>query len=504
MTARAIIDKYSPAFVRQLVERIEASPLGGRLACGAFWSLSGSLISRGLGLISAILVGRILGKLGFGEMGIIQNTIGMFGVLAGFGMSVTANKHVAEFKKTDPERAGRILAMSAAVAWIASGVMAVILYAAAPWVAEKMLAAAHLTPLLRISALLLFLSGINGAQGGALGGFEAFKVLARIGLWTGLMTFPVSLIGAMYFGLTGAVWGLVISQGINCILNHLAVRREAAACGIHSTLTGAASEASLFWKFSLPAVMTGLVSNFAAWAGSVLVVHQSEGYSQMGVYNAVMRVKAVPELLLAMLLAPVIPILSEAFGRRDYQTYRRTLLSCFLLAIAVIIPVSLLQTAAPDLTLMLYGPEYRGHPELMQWLMLHSVSYALLYPLGSVLISTGSMWLAWTLSALYSLIYIGTAWILVPRYGVTGFAACMTISYVLANIPSVWILFQRHADVMRSLKLGRLSTVSALAFAGSYFASLHLPLGPAVVAGGAISLTFLLWEFWFYRHRAHP
>jgi len=47
-----------------------------------------------------------------GELGIIQNTIGMFGTLAGFGMGLTANKHVAEFKRTDPAPAERILGLA--------------------------------------------------------------------------------------------------------------------------------------------------------------------------------------------------------------------------------------------------------------------------------------------------------------------------------------------------------------------------------------------------------
>ncbi len=96
---KKIIDPWSPPFLRELTKRVEASPLGSRLARGAFWSLAGSFISRGLELLAAILVGRMV-RQGpcMAVPGIIQNTIGMFGTLAGFGMGLTANKHVAEFK----------------------------------------------------------------------------------------------------------------------------------------------------------------------------------------------------------------------------------------------------------------------------------------------------------------------------------------------------------------------------------------------------------------------
>jgi O-antigen/teichoic acid export membrane protein len=504
MTSRALINKCSPTFLRRLIVRVEASPLGSRLAHGAFWSLSGSLIARALGLLSAILVGRILGKVEFGEFGIIQNTIGMFGVLAGFGMSITANKHVAEFKRTDPQRAGRVLAMSAAVAWFTSGVMAVVLFFTAPWVASSMLVAPHLTPLLRISALLLFLSGINGAQGGALSGFEAFKTGARIGLWTGLLSFPVTLAGAFYFGIIGSVWALVITQGVNCILNYIALRREAAACGVVPSFSGALHEAPLFWRFSLPAVLGGLVGNIASWAASVLVVHQVGGYSEMGAYNAVIRMKSMPEMLVAITLAPIVPVLSEAFAKRDQTAIQRTLVSSSMMALLIIVPISLLQTAAPQLTMMAYGSEYQGHEDIVQWLMLHAVLYALLYTMGSILISTGSMWLAWTLTFLYSAVHLGSAWFLVPRHGATGFAASMVIGYAIANIPGVIMLFRRFPEMMKVLRLGRLAFGTLVLFGCSVVISRELSLGGAVAAGLGVSLLFAALMYILYlrpRHR---
>ena len=127
----------------------------------------------------------MLGKELFRELGIIQNTIGMFGTLAGFGMGLTANKHVAEFKRTDPARAGRIIALASATGWITSGLMALVLLFFCPWLAANTLAAPQLSGLLQVGALLLFLSGINGAQAGALSGLRdviaiKFKELFRL------------------------------------------------------------------------------------------------------------------------------------------------------------------------------------------------------------------------------------------------------------------------------------------------------------------------------------
>ena len=168
MSIKSIALRWCPPVLKPWWDRVEASPLGYRLARGAFWSLAGALISRGLGLAAWIIVARVLGKEGFGELGIIQSTVGMFGVLAGFGLGMTATKHVAEFRATDPARAGRIIGMSAVVAFVSAGIMTGLLFALAPWLADRALAAPHLAGLLRLGSLLLLFNALNGAQTGAL------------------------------------------------------------------------------------------------------------------------------------------------------------------------------------------------------------------------------------------------------------------------------------------------------------------------------------------------
>ncbi|PQP33980.1 polysaccharide biosynthesis protein, partial [Desulfobacteraceae bacterium SEEP-SAG9] len=63
----------SPSVVHPFLNRIEASDVGSRLARGVFWSTAGVVISRGLMLAASVLVARMLGKTGYGELGMIQS-----------------------------------------------------------------------------------------------------------------------------------------------------------------------------------------------------------------------------------------------------------------------------------------------------------------------------------------------------------------------------------------------------------------------------------------------
>ncbi len=495
MSAKSLLYSLTPGVFRGLFDRVEASPLGSRLARGAFWSLAGSLISRGLGLVSAILVGRFLGRDEFGELGIIQNTIGMFGTLAGFGMGVTANKHIAEYKSTDPVRAGRILGVASALAWASSGVMAIVLIFLAPWLAAKTLAAPHLAGLLQVGALLLFLSGINGAQTGALSGFEAFRTIARINLIAGVLSFPLMVVGSWRWGVQGAVWSLIITQAVNCVLCYTAVRAEAVRFHIPITVSGARSEAALFWSFSMPAVLSGVLNSAVGWGASALVVNQTGGYGDMGVYNAALRVKMMPEMFLGMLIAPMLPILSESFGKGDRVTFQRTLLFNFLLATLIIVPVSLLQASAPSLTLLPYGPGYEGRFEIVLWLMLHAVLYALMFPMGSILISMGEMWFSFVVNVLFAVLFGVAAWLLVPRYGAAGYAASMVVAYVVANIPCLVFLYRKLPEVMRYLRWGLVAAAALILFGGGMFFARPLPLAWSVPVGLLAAAAFVALKY---------
>ena len=59
-------------------------------AIGAFWALVGAAVSRGLTLASSVVAGRLLGTTGFGEIGMIQSTQGLFGIVAGAGLGLAA------------------------------------------------------------------------------------------------------------------------------------------------------------------------------------------------------------------------------------------------------------------------------------------------------------------------------------------------------------------------------------------------------------------------------
>lgn len=432
MSVKTAVMSVSPYWLRQYAERIEASPLGHRLANGVFWSLAGAVISRGLTLVSSIIAARILGKEAFGELGIIQSTIGMFGIFAGFGLGMTATKYVAEFRNSDPEKTGRILTLSNVVSALSSGVMGLVLFFCASWLATHTLAAPHLSKLLRIGAGLLFLSGLNGAQTGALAGFEAFKTIAKINLYSGFASFPLIVGGVCIGGIEGAVWGLVGSIGVNWILNHFALKKEARLSGVPLSSNKWLRELPVIWHFSFPAVLGSILLAPVNWAcGALLVNHQSDGYGEMGIFNAARQWQLAILFIPGILGQVVLPLLSNLSAKSEVLQYRKILKFNILLngGIALIVVIPLVFFASHIMTV--YGPGFERGPNVLRVLALSAVLVAVNNVIGQGIASKNKMWTGFVFNALWAMILLITTWMFIRLgFGAIGLAYSTFLAYV--------------------------------------------------------------------------
>lgn len=438
----------TPRFLHPYFARLENSPLGYRLARGAFWSIAGAVISRGLGLVASILVARMLGRVQFGELGIIQTTVGMFGAFAGFGLGVTATKHVAQFRSKDPTRAGRIIAISTLVAWLTGGSMAALLLILAPWLASHTLAAPHLGGLLRLGSALILVGAISGAQTGALAGFEAFRRIAKINLLSGLATFPLMVCGVWGWGLEGAVVGLVLSQALTCVLNYFALHAEAGRAGISLSHAPSTYEWRIFWDFSVPAVASGLMVGPVYWLCSAMLVNRPGGYAQMGVFNAANQWFAALLFLPGVLGQAALPVLSERLAENDLMRAAKVLKSYIQVNALVVGPLVVGGSLLSPWIMSAYGRGFEGAWLTLTLVLVTAALLALQTPVGQVITASGRMWLATLMNAGWAMCFIGLTWAL-SSSGATGLAAARLGAYAVHAVWTfafAWALLKRGRE----------------------------------------------------------
>ena len=436
MNVKSIAFACCPSMLKPMLNRIENSPIGYRLAKGVFWSMAGAVISRSLMLVASILVARMLGKEIFGEYGMIRSTVTMFGIFAGFGLGLTATKHVAEFRQSDPERAGRIIGMSGLFAMLAGGLMSLGLFIFAPWLAEHTINAPHLAGVLRIGAIILFINSLNGAQTGALSGFEAFKTIAHVNLFVGLISFPILICGAWFGGLTGAVWALAINLGFNWLLNHIALRKEARRHKVPFTFRNCGREWPILWKFSLPAVLAGLLFGPVHWACSAMLVNQPDGYAEMGIYNAANQWFIVLMFLPGMLGKVLLPVLSDQLAQGNPRQSTKSLVLGIKFNALIVLPLIFLASIASPYIMNLYGHDFRnGWPTLICVLLTAGI-VAIQVPVTQIIHASGRMWIAFAMNCGWALtFFVGT--LLLIHFGSLGLAMARVIAQL---IHSLWVL----------------------------------------------------------------
>ena len=183
------------------------SDIGKRIASGAFWSFTGTALAKLIVRISGIICARILGKELYGEFGMVRSTINMFVALGTAGLGMTATKYIAEFRQNSKERIASIFFITNGFALLTGLVITILVLCLAEFLASYTLNSPHLVDAIRVGALLLFITVINGAQTGTLSGMENFKAIAINTFIASIFESTLMILGAYYYGLIGAILG---------------------------------------------------------------------------------------------------------------------------------------------------------------------------------------------------------------------------------------------------------------------------------------------------------
>jgi O-antigen/teichoic acid export membrane protein len=434
LSVKPTIDLLCPAPLLGLKHRLEASHWANRLVRGAFWSVTGAVLSRAVGLVSSIVVARILGKVGLGELGIVQSTVGMFSTLAGLGLGLAATKRVSEHRVRDHVMMGETIGLLSLVSWASGVCMTIVILFLSPWLAQHTLAAPQLQRELEMGTLLLLFGVINGVQTGVLSGFEAFKTIAGINVITGLANFPIMICCTYFGGLAGAVWGLVAGLALNCFLNFIAVRTETSRAGITITYTHWHKHVSLLWAFGLPGMLSGFISGPVNWATSTILVNQPRGYAEMGLLNATnswfQAVVLLPNLLGQVLL----PILSSYTAARETSRVKRTLSVATWANVVIALPIVCLGCLFSRQIMALYGPAFgQGWPVLVATLLSAGV-LMVQGPITNHLIASSRMWAYFLAHVGWAAVFVTGTYLLVPAYAGLGIAVARLIAYTTNGI----------------------------------------------------------------------
>lgn len=386
-------------------------------------------------MAAMILLARILGKIEFGQIGVIQTTLAMVQTVAGFGFGWAATKYVAEFRVSDKKRAGRIIALCNLSAILAGALMALVFFLLAPWLATNALGASGLSRPLQISSLLLLVTILAGTQTGILAGFEAFKEIARINFLSGSLSLPMIIGGGWLFGVEGAIWGMIFGYALNWLLNNWNLRAVANRFGILIEQNECWQERRILWHFGIPVILASTLSSVAEWTCSVMLVNRPGGYGEMGYYSAANQWFAALIFLPGVMAQAAIPVLSEQIGKRDLIRTKKIFVYSVKLNLSLIIPTVLVGSLLSRWIMSFYGKDFAEAWPTLVFTLLAGGIVALQSPSGQIMMASGRMWMATIVNLNYSIVFIIMTVGLV-KWGSIGVAASRTVAYCIYTLCS--------------------------------------------------------------------
>jgi O-antigen/teichoic acid export membrane protein len=406
-----------------------------RLALAATWSLLGATVARGSTLLSMIVLARILGPEGFGQLGISQLTVGMFGALAGSGFGLAATRNVAALKGTNPDGAGRVIGTTLLAAVGSALGLGMALAAGASWFSRVVLAAPDLSDVVRLSSVLLVISAISSAQQGTLLGLEAFRRMAAIDVVAALAGGVSAVLGAGLSGVSGALTGLLVGGVCRAALGHITLRAVCQQHGIRIGVGGGDDHGlRTLLGFSMPAIVSGTLGAPANWACGAILVNAESGYFEMAIFQAANYWRTVILFLPSTLSTMMLPLKCEAVGLRAQERHR-AILSLNALMNAVLGGAAALGTmiAAPWI-MAAYGSEFKVGDAALTWMAVSGFVVSLQYVTGHAMVSVGAMWRGLGTDVLWGVSLVSLAWLFVANG--TG-AAGLAVAYALAALVQV-------------------------------------------------------------------
>lgn len=409
------------------VKSILRRPIGlrQRVLAGSFWLTAAHVAYRGTLMLSMMFVARILGKEDYGQLGIIQSSLIMFEAIAALGMGVTTTKHIAEYRNTDKDKVSRIIKLTRLTTLATAVSFAVVIYLIAPWLSASMLGSDGLTGYVRISALILLFTNFAGGRLSILAGFEAYHWMALVNSLAGIMTLFLIPAGAYFYGIEGALWGLVGVSVINALMNSILSARVIRKEAIPRAATLTREELRLLWNFSVPAMMAGILYAPVNWIGNAYLV-KAAGYGEMGLFAAANQWFSILLFIPGVITSVFLPVFADQAGRDRERNLGRLIRKALKVTISVSIPLAAAVAISSPWIMRFYGEEYSEAATMLITIAVAAFVASTQNILGNALATLNRMWIHFASNVIWAGVYLVMA-IFLMELGYKAMALCLAI-----------------------------------------------------------------------------
>ena len=425
--------------MRVTVARYWAIPLLRRLFVGAAWSVVGSALARVLALASMVVIARLLGVENFGQLVVLQSTLGMFGIFAGLGLGVVATKFAAELKVRDPIRLGQILSLVQLTAIIGGVMIAIVLVVLSDVIATQIIHIPQLAGLIALASVSVVFLTVDGYNTSALLGFEAVKQSVLGTLISGLLSIPLSIALTWSYGLLGAIAGIVIASIVQCAVSHWVLRQVLRKHGIKHKRPSL-GEWKVLRDYAMPALLGGAMVAPAHWITQIFLINTPNGIVEMAILGIGLQWFQTVYFFPLAFGRIVLPVMTDVIAGEKNKHAAIVLKSAILANTVVALPVALLIGLLSNSIMHMYSVTNANAWLVLALMVAAATISAICAPVGQVMVAKGKIWCGWVMNLGWAVLYVAMSYFLL-NFGAVGVAGGLLGAYIIHTTwVSTWVL----------------------------------------------------------------
>lgn len=452
------------------------------LARGGGVNLVGAICSQVSLLAVTVLLARFLGSSDVGRYATCLAFLAMLGLLALSGLRAGLTRFVAvHLADRNPGAVHGTVRLGIAVTAGGSVLLALPLFALAPWLGHSVFSDPALIGPLRLAAVALPAAAFTEAVLAATQGYRTMRpyaFIALIGEPAARLVLTAGLI-ATGFGLLGAMVALVVTNYGAAAIATWSLRR----------LLGPAPEqvaypARALFGFSTVSWAASLATTGLIWADTLLL-QALRSSAEVGVYSIATRLVTLATFVMVPINQSFGPRIAALYHAGQMETLRRTYAVATGWIVRLSLPAFVVLIAFPRDLLTLFGSSFRTGVLVTVILAAGKLVDAATGPCALMLNMSGRPALNMADNVAALALNVGLNLWLIPAHGIVGAAIAWAASLALVNIArlvQVWLTINAlpfDAGVVKGIVAGAGALAVGLTARALLPASMQLPIGVA-------------------------
>jgi len=371
---------------------------------------------RLIGLVSMIVLARLLVPADFGIVAMSSVVVGLVDVLLDLGVNV-ALIHNQEADRADYDTAWTLRLLQAALA-------GAVIFLGAPFAADYY-HNEEVADVLRVMAASVFIAGLENI------GIVAFQKHLEFGsdfrffFYKRVAGFFITLIAAWLLRSYWAmVFGALAGRAIGVLLSYLMHPHRPRFC---------LSRFSRIWSFSQWVLIRNIGAYLDTRTDKLLIGRRTDA-ATAGAYSVADEIAALPT---TELLAPLGRVLFPAFVQKRYDpdAFARSVSTTIGVQAMVAIPACVgLSMVADDVVYLLLGAKWAQSAPLIRIMAITNLLVALIHAGGYALLATGKVRMLALVTWLQALFFLGAAIFYAPGAGAFDLAMIRLVAVAVGSL----------------------------------------------------------------------